>query len=286
MNQKDLETGLLQLILKAETEIPSDIIVALKRAFLVETGAAKIQLEGLLANVEMAKKKRCPMCQDTGILTFFVNIGTGFPAIGKLKQTIEHAVARATREIPLRPNTIDSITGKNHGDNLGSYLPQILWDFEPGDNVHIMILPKGSGSENTSALGMLSPNVGLEGIKHFVVDIVKRAGGRPCPPIIVGVGIGGSADLVMNLGKRALLRPVGARHAEKPIATLEEELLEMINKTGIGPMGLGGKVTALDVHVETAHRHPASFPVGVMIQCWADRRASMVVHKDRSWEVK
>ena len=286
MNQKDLETGLLQLILKAETEIPPDIIVALKRAFLVETGIAKIQLGAILANVKIAKKKLRPICQDTGILTFFVNIGTGFPAIGKLKKTIEYAVALATLEIPLRPNTIDPMTSKNNGDNLGSYLPHIIWDFEPGNDVHITILPKGSGSENTSALGMLSPNAGLEGIKHFVVDTVKKAGGKPCPPIVVGVGIGGSADLVMNLGKRALLRPVGTHHAEKLIATLEEELLEMINKTGIGPMGLGGKVTALDVHVETAHRHPASFPVGVMIQCWADRRASMVVHKDGSWEVK
>jgi len=286
MKQKDLEAGLLQLIMKAETEIPSDIIVALKLAFLVETGAAKVQLEGILANVEMAKKKQYPLCQDTGILTFFINIGTGFPAIGKLKQTIEHAVARATMEIPLRPNTIDPITGKNHGDNLGSYLPHIVWDFKPGDDVHIMILPKGSGSENMSALGMLSPNASLEGIKQFVLDTIKKAGGRPCPPIVVGVGIGGSADLVMNLGKRALLRPVGTRHTENRIASLEEELLEMINKTGIGPMGLGGKVTALDVHVETAHRHPASLPVGVVIQCWADRRASMIFHKDGSWEVK
>jgi len=286
MDQKDLETGILQLIRKAETEIPPDVIAALKQAYLVETGAAKIQLEAMLANVEIAKKKRCPMCQDTGILTFFVHVGTDFTKTGELKQAIEHAVARATLEIPLRPNTVDPMTSTNHGDNLGSYLPHILWDFQPGDTVQIMTLPKGSGSENMSALGMLSPSVGLEGVKQFVVNTVKKAGGRPCPPIVVGVGIGGSADLVMNLGKRALLRPVGTRHAEKLIATLEEDLLEMINATGIGPMGLGGKVTALDVHVEVAHRHPASLPVGVVIQCWADRRASLVVHRDGRWEVK
>jgi fumarate hydratase subunit alpha len=286
MDKKHLEDGIVQLILKAETEIPSDVIAALKQAYSVETGAAKIQLEAMLANVEMAKKKRCPMCQDTGILTFFVNVGTDFRTPGILKQTIEQAVVRATREIPLRPNTVDPMTSTNHGDNLGTYLPHILWDFEPGDLVHITTLPKGSGSENMSALGMLSPSVGLEGVKQFVVDIVKKAGGRPCPPIVVGVGIGGSADLVMNLGKRALLRPVGTHHTEPSIALLEEELLEIINKTGIGPMGLGGKITALDVHVEVAHRHPASLPVGVVIQCWADRRASMVVHDDGSWEVK
>jgi fumarate hydratase subunit alpha len=286
MDQKELETGILQLIRKAETEIPPDVIAALKQAYAVETGAAKIQLEAMLANVEMARKKRCPMCQDTGILTFFVNVGTDFTTTGKLKQAIEHAVARATLEIPLRPNTVDPMTATNHGDNLGSYLPHILWDFQPGDSVQIMTLPKGSGSENMSALGMLAPSAGLEGVKQFVLNVVKKAGGRPCPPIVVGVGIGGSADLVMNLGKRALLRPVGTRHADKLIATIEEELLEMINKTGIGAMGLGGKITALDVHVEVAHRHPASLPVGVVIQCWADRRASMIVHNDGSWEVK
>ena len=286
MDKKSLEDGLLKLILKSETEIPSDVIVAMKQAYQIEGGAAKLQLEAMLSNVELAKRKRCPMCQDTGILTFFVQVGTDFPAIGILKEVIEHAVARATLEIPLRPNTVDPMTSTNHGDNLGSYMPHILWDFEPGESVHIMALPKGSGSENMSALGMLSPSAGLEGVKQFVIETVKKAGGRPCPPIVVGVGVGGSADLSLNLGKRALLRPVGTRHVEKLISTLEEELLEMINKTGIGPMGLGGKVTALDVHVEVAHRHPASLPIGVVIQCWADRRAHMVIHKDGAWEVQ
>jgi fumarate hydratase subunit alpha len=286
MDAKNLEDGLLRLILKAETEIPPDVIAAMKQAYLVEGGAAKVQLEAMLDNVELAKKKRCPMCQDTGILTFFVQVGTNFPAIGILKEVIENAVARATLEIPLRPNTVDPMTSTNHGDNLGSFMPYILWDFDPGESVHIVTLPKGSGSENMSALGMLSPSVGLEGVKQFVIETVKKAGGRPCPPIVVGVGIGGSADLAMNLGKRALLRPVGTRHTEILIATLEDQLLDLINKTGIGPMGLGGKVTALDVHVEVAHRHPASLPVGVVIQCWADRRAHMVINKDGTWEVQ
>lgn len=286
MDQKHLEAGILQLIRKAETEIPSDVIAALKKAYAVETGAAKIQLEAMLTNVEMARKKRCPMCQDTGILTFFVTIGTTFPYAGVLKQVIEHAVSRATLEIPLRPNTVDPMTSTTHGDNLGSYHPHILWDFEEGDAVHIVALPKGSGSENMSALAMLPPSAGLEGVKQFVISTVKKAGGRPCPPIIVGVGIGGSADLAMNLGKHALLRPVGTRHADNSIASLEEDLRELINMTGIGPMGLGGKTTALDVHLEVAARHPASLPVGVVIQCWADRRASLVVYKDGSWEVQ
>lgn len=286
MDMKHLEQGIVQLIRKAEIEIPADVLRALKRAYLIETGTAKLQLEAMLTNVELAKKKRCPLCQDTGILSFFVRVGVDFPQIGALKGIIERAVVLATEEVPLRPNTVDPMTSTNHGDNLGFYLPHILWDFEQGAEVHIMVLPKGSGSENMSALGMLSPSAGLEGVKQFVVDQVKKAGGRPCPPIIVGVGVGGSADLVMNLGKRALLRPVGVRHSEKRVATLETELLEMINQTGIGPMGLGGKTTALDVHAEVAHRHPASLPVGVVIQCWADRRACMLVHADGSWKVE
>jgi fumarate hydratase subunit alpha len=286
MDKKHLEAGIVQLILKAETEIPRDVITALRQAYEVEGGAAKLQLAAMLTNVELAKEKRCPMCQDTGILTFFVSVGTQFPAIGMLQEVIEQAVVRATQEIPLRPNTVDPVSGMNHGDNLGAYLPHILWEFEAGDKVHIVLIPKGSGSENMSALSMLSPSAGLEGVKQFVVETVKKAGGRPCPPIMVGVGVGGSADLAMNLGKRALLRPVGVHHAEKQIAKMEDELLQRINATGIGAMGLGGKVTALDVHLEVAYRHPASLPVGVVIQCWADRRARMVISKDGSWEVQ
>jgi fumarate hydratase subunit alpha len=286
MDRRHLEAGIIELIRKAETEIPRDVVTALRQAYEVEGGAAKIQLAAMLTNVELAKKKRCPMCQDTGILTFFVSVGTQFSAIGILQDVIEHAVVRATEEIPLRPNTVDPISGMNHGDNLGSYLPHIIWDFEEGEKVHIVMIPKGSGSENMSALSMLSPSAGLQGVKQFVVETVKKAGGRPCPPIMVGVGVGGSADLAMNLGKRALLQPVGVRNPEKQVAVLEEELLELINATGIGPMGLGGKITALDVHVEVAYRHPASLPVGVVIQCWADRRARMVISKDGSWEVQ
>lgn len=285
MDARQFESGIVQMISKAESEIPSDVVSALRKAYESETGAARVQLEIMLKNVELAKRKRCPLCQDTGILTFFVRVGTGFSAIGILKEAVERAVAQATKEIPLRPNTVDPMTSTNHGDNLGYFLPHILWDFEEGDQVHITALPKGSGSENMSALGMLSPSVGLEGVKRFVLDCVKTAGGRPCPPIIVGVGVGGSADLAMNLGKRALLRPVGTRHPNVLISTLEMQLVELVNKTGIGPMGLGGKTTALDVHVEVAHRHPASLPVGVVIQCWADRRASMTIQKDGSWEV-
>jgi len=150
--------------------------------------------------------------------------------------------------------------------------------FIPEDYVELTVFPKGGGSENMSAMTMLTPDKGLLGIKKFVVDTVINAGGKPCPPIIVGLGIGGSSDLALKLAKKALLRPINQRHSEPEIAKLEDELLEAVNNTGIGPMGLGGKHTALGVNAEYAYCHTASFPVAVNIQCWAARRATARIY--------
>jgi len=286
MNLKDIETGIVQLIKKAETELPSDVVHALEEAYKIEDGLAKTQIEAILKNIDLAKKSHRPMCQDTGIQTFFVQAGIDFPYIGTLKSLITDAVKRATKEIPLRPNTVDPFSGVNHKDNTGEQIPYITWELIEGSDVLITALPKGGGSENMSKLGMLKPGVGIEGVKDFVVNEMIKAGGNPCPPTVVGVGIGGGADLAMKLGKKALLRPVGERHTDKTIASMEKELIKRINDSDIGPMGLGGKTTVLDVHIEKAHRHPASLPVGIAVQCWADRRATMVIHSDGSWEVK
>jgi fumarate hydratase subunit alpha len=282
----DIKNGIIQLIKKAETELPTDVINALEKARGVEEGIAKTQIETILKNIDLAKKSGRPMCQDTGIQTFFVEIGMDFQHINKLKGLILDAVKIATMKIPLRPNTVDPFSGENHKDNTGDNIPYITWDFVEGSDVYITALPKGGGSENMSKLGMLKPGVGIEGVKDFVVKEMIKAGGNPCPPTIVGVGIGGGADLAMKLGKKSLLRPIGNRHKDKTIAAIEEELIKRINDSGIGPMGLGGKTTVLDVHIEKAHRHPASLPVGIAVQCWADRRAEMVIHSDGSWEVK
>jgi fumarate hydratase subunit alpha len=286
MDYKHIEDGIVQLIKKAETELPKDVIKALEQAYDIEVGVAKTQIDAILKNIDLAKKSSRPMCQDTGIQTFFVDIGVDFPQISRLKDLITDAVKHATKEVPLRPNTVDPFSGVNHKDNTGSHIPYVTWDFIEGSDVLITAFPKGGGSENMSKLGMLKPGVGLEGVKDFVVEEMLKAGGQPCPPTVVGVGIGGGADLSLKLGKKALLRPVGVRHKDKSIAAMEEELIERINKSGIGPMGLGGKTTVLDVHVEVAHRHPASLPVGIAVQCWADRRAAMMIHADGSWEVK
>lgn len=286
MDFEYIELGIIELIRKAETELPEDVIKALKSAYDIEDDIAKTQIDAILKTIDLAKKTKRPMCQDTGIQTFFVDVGIDFPHIKKLKKIILNGVKRATDEIPLRPNTVDPFTGVNHKDNTGDFIPYITWDFVEGSDVHIVSLPKGGGSENMSKLGMLKPGVGIEGVKDFIVEEMIKAAGNPCPPTVVGVGIGGGADLALKLGKKSLLRPIGVRNKDKKIADIEMELINRINATGIGPMGLGGKTTVLDVHIKKAHRHPASLPVGIAVQCWADRRANMIIHKDGTWEVK
>lgn len=273
MHGDDIRQALVEAIRRAETRLPSDVVAALARARDNEEGMARIQLETILHNVAIAQNSAVPMCQDTGIQTFIVQVGAGFPGLSSLRGLIIDAVRQATQVVPLRPNTVHPFTQENSGDNVGTHIPDITWEIVAGDECVIHLLPKGGGSENCSTLRMLLPGVGIKGIKRFIVDHVVGCAGRPCPPGIIGVGIGGGADLALKLAKLSLLRPVGSRHPEAGVAALEEELRGLINESGIGPMGMGGKTTCLDVHVEYAHRHPASLPVGIVYQCWADRRA-------------
>ena len=287
MIRKDITEGIVQLIKKAETELPKDVVKALKHAYDLEKGIAKTQMEVMLKNIDIARKTGRPICQDTGVQTFFVKVGLDFPYINLLKDFITDGVKKATVVVPLRPNNVDPFTGKNHIENASwDDVLSITWDFVGGSDAVITAFPKGGGSENMSKLRMFEPSAGIEGVKDFVVSEMIKAGGNPCPPTVVGVGIGGGADLAMKLGKMALLRPVGVRHRDKTIARMEEELIKRINDSGIGPMGLGGKTTVLDVHIEKAHRHPASLPVGLVVQCWAARKAEMVIHADGTFEVK
>jgi fumarate hydratase subunit alpha len=281
-----IEDGIVAVIKKAETELPQDIINALNQASKIEIGVAKTQIDTILKNIDLAKQSQRPMCQDTGIQTFFVEVGYNFPKLDQIQQWIIKGVKRATNEIPLRPNTVDPFTGKNHLDNTGDHLPYITWDIVDGNQAKITVLPKGGGSENMSKLGMLKPGVGLNGVKNFIIQEILNAAGNPCPPVIVGVGIGGGADLSLKLGKRALLKPIGSRNPNKDIAAMEKTLIKGINKSNIGPMGLGGKTTVLDLHIEKAHRHPASLPVGIVVQCWANRHATLNISNDLKWEVQ
>ena len=286
MIQNELKRALVTALKQAATILPRDVVDALKQAKEKETSdLGKVQLGAILENVAIAREGSIPMCQDTGIQTFFVEAGMDSPHFKILRTTISDAVVEATAAIPLRPNTVHPFTGENPGNNLGRFMPYINWELVGGGAVVITILPKGGGGENMSTLKMLPPGVGMKGIKKAVIDHVIACAGKPCPPTIIGVGIGGGADIAMKLGKRAVLREIGNRHPEPVVAELEEELLGMINRTGVGPMGVGGRTTALDVHVEYAYRHPASLPLGILVQCWADRRAKVRLAADGTIEV-
>ena len=275
---EDVAVKLLQL---AVTELPQDVKEALRRAYSEEENpVGKAQLKAILDNVKLAEKTGSPMCQDTGVIIFYVKAGSQVQGLDKIEDALRKAAARATKEIPLRPNAVDPFTQKNTGDNTGRFIPYIHWQIVPGDTLEITVMPKGGGSENVSALAMLSPGQGIKGLKKFVVDTVIKAGAKPCPPTILGVAVGGGAEIAMQLAKETLLKPLNQPNPDPELAKLEQELREAVNSTGIGPMGLGGKTTVLDVKVDYAYRHPASYPVAVVVQCWAARRASARIYSD------
>ncbi len=278
-----IEDTTVKLLKFAATQLPNDVSEALKKMQEEETiPPSKAALSTIVDNFGIAEETATPMCQDTGIHIYYVNIGENFPKVIGIEEILRRASARATKEVPLRPNAVNPIVGGNSGDNTGRHIPFINYDFIPGaDFLEITVFPKGGGSENMCALGMLKPGQGIKGIKKFVIETIFNAGGQPCPPVVVGIGIGGGADIALKLGKKQLMRPLGQRHPEPEIAKLEEELLEAINMTGFGSMGLGGEVsTALDVKIDYAHRHPASLPVGVAIQCWAARKSTARIYQD------
>jgi len=216
-----------------------------------------------------------PICQDTGIGVFFVEVGQDLRIKnGFLSDAINDGVRKGYRDGHLRKSVVDPLTRRNTGDNT----PAIIYtEVVPGDKLRISFMPKGAGSENMSAIRMLRPTEGIEGIKAFVLDCVRRAGANPCPPVVVGVGIGGDFEKSALLAKKALLRNVGSPHPKLELASLEMDLLKAVNKTGIGPEGLGGKMTAMAVHVESFPCHIASLPVAVNINCHAARHKTIVL---------
>ncbi|PVX25283.1 MAG: fumarate hydratase [Candidatus Bathyarchaeum sp.] len=276
-----VENVAVKLLQLAVTELPQDVKDALKLAYSKEDDPiGRSQLKAILDNVELAEKKRAPMCQDTGVVIFYVKAGSKLDGLDQIEDALRKATLRATKQVPLRPNAVEPFTQKNTEDNTGRHVPYIHWEIVPGNTLEITVLPKGGGSENVSALGMLSPSQGITGLKKFVVDTVIKAGAKPCPPTVLGVAVGGGADIAMNLAKQTLLMPLNQQNPNPELAKLEQQLREAANSTGIGPMGLGGKTTVLDVKVDYAHRHPASYPVAVVVQCWAARRASARIHAD------
>lgn len=281
ITQSTVEDTIFNLFKKAVIKLPEDVKIALQDAYKKEDQEiARLNLKAILDNIEAAEKMGVPMCQDTGLPIVFVKLGP--VKVENLYEGIRNGVERATKEVPLRPNVVDPITRKNTGTNTGNMMPQVDIEIINEEKIEFTVFPKGIGSENNNALKMALPGEGIEGIKKFVIDTVINAGGKPCPPIIVGVGIGGSSDLAMKIAKKALLGKIGERNPDKQIAELELDILQEINETGIGPMGLGGKTTALDVKILTADTHTAGLPIGVCIQCWAGRKASAVLRPSKT----
>ena len=260
---------------QANIVLGDDVIAALEKFRQTEESPTGREiLDQILENAQVAKEQNAPLCQDTGFAVFFVEMGKDLQLTGEgtLEQAINRGVADGYTEGYLRKSIVgDPLERKNTGDNTPAviHLKQV-----PGDELKITFAPKGGGSENMSRFAMLKPSDGLEGVKKFVVESVKTAGANPCPPVIVGVGIGGTFECCAYLAKKALLREIGSRHREPFYCKLEDELLELVNATGIGPQGLGGRTTALAVHVETYPCHIASLPVAVNMQCHSARHLS------------
>lgn len=236
---------------------------------------AREVLGQILQNMDVAAETGLPTCQDTGLCVVFLDIGQDVHLVGgDLTQAVNAGVAQACREGRLRASSLSPLERINTGDNT----PAILHvSIVPGEQLHLTVAPKGFGSENMSRLGMLNPSDGIDGVKEFIVETVRLAGGKPCPPVVVGVGIGGTVESCALLAKRMLLRPLGQPAEEALLQTMEEELLARINKLHIGPMGLGGDTTALAVHIGQMPTHIAGLPVVVNMQCHASRHLSVTL---------
>jgi fumarate hydratase subunit alpha len=274
INISQITRAVRDLCIRANTHLGKDVLQAFNQAIEQEVSpTGKDILEKLVENARIARENEIPICQDTGFAVVFVELGQEVHLVGgDLKEAISEGVRQGYEDGYLRKSICHPFTRKNTGDNT----PAVIHiDIVPGDRVRLIIAPKGGGSENMSRVTMLTPAVGIQGVKDFVVQRVRESGANPCPPTIVGVGIGGTFETSALLAKKALLRPLGSQNPDLELASLEGELLEEINALGIGPQGLGGRITSLAVHVAMMESHIASLPVAVNIQCHAARHKEM-----------
>ncbi|MHA2249449.1 MAG: fumarate hydratase [Candidatus Kariarchaeaceae archaeon] len=283
---KVIEDAGVELLRLSATKLPSDVFNSMEKIKRETTHEGAVyQITNIVKDAAIARDQSRPMCQDTGIVAWDLKIGDDFPLKSKLKDILKESVKRATNEVPLRPNTVDLLDG-NPGNNIGprGYLPYFYVDVVPGDKLKITAITKGGGSSNIAKLGMLKPGLGLKGALKFAIDAVAEAGPQGCPPYRLGIGIGGGEDICMTLAKKAILKPIGARHSDERIAKLEDAVFEAVNKLPIGPMGVGAGDTVIDVNINIAARHPASLPVGIVMSCCALRHASATISADGSVE--
>lgn len=269
----DIANAVKKLCISANRRLPDDVSAAIEGARESEPWPLARKSLGILCdNMALAEEKSLPVCQDTGLACVFVELGQDVHIEGDFEAAVQEGIRQGYGEGYLRKSVVaDPLRRVNTGDNTPGFISLHL---VPGDKMTVTLMPKGFGSENMSRLKMLTPSQGVEGVKEFVVETVKLAGPNPCPPIVVGVGIGGTFDKVTYLAKKALLRPLGQGHSDPFYAALEREMLDEINSLGIGPQGFGGRTTALSLAVEYAPTHVAGLPVAVNINCHATRRAS------------
>ena len=266
-----------RMCIEANEHLPEDVKRALCRFHEEEDGAvAKTVLKNIIDNYEIADTERVPICQDTGMACVFIELGQDVHITGgDLYEAIHEGVRRGYTKGYLRKSVVrDPINRVNTGDNTPA---AITVDIAPGDKVKITIAPKGFGSENMSAIRMFAPSAGLEGVKQFILDTVEKAGPNPCPPMVLGIGIGGTFDKCAQLSKRALLRPLDSENPDPFYADLEKEMLDKINELGIGPQGFGGRTTAIGVNIEVMPTHIAGLPCAVNMSCHVTRHLSEVI---------
>ena len=265
-----------RLCIEANTDLGTDVEEAFRRMKETEESpTGKEVLDLLLENARIAREERMPICQDTGLAVVFLDVGQDVHfTSGSLEDAIHEGVRQGYEKGYLRKSTCHPFTRKNLGDNTPAIIHTRI---VPGDRVRIVVEPKGGGSENMSRVVMLAPAEGIEGIKAYILQRVRESGSNPCPPIVVGVGIGGTFERAAFLAKKATLRPIGTKNPDPELDALERELLEKINRIGIGPGGLGGRTTALAVHIEMMPCHIASLPLAVNIQCHAGRHKEAVL---------
>jgi fumarate hydratase subunit alpha len=276
VNVKVITEKVRALCMEANTDLGEDVLQAFDQAIEKEESPLGIEiLKELKENARIAKEERVAICQDTGFAVIFLELGQDVHLVGGgLREAIFEGVRQGYRDGFLRKSICHPFTRANTGDNT----PAIIHtEIVPGEKVKITVAPKGGGSENMSRVVMLTPSDGVEGIKRFVVQRVKESGSNPCPPTIVGVGIGGTFEQAALLGKKSLLRPLGSKNPDPELDKLESEILNEINQLGIGPQGLGGRTTSLAVHILMMPCHIASFPLAVNIQCHAQRHKEEVI---------
>ena len=275
-----VEEAAKQLYIKALCDLPPDVREALKKAYARETNpAARSVFEAMFKAIDIADTKKTLLCQDTGLPIYKIMVGSKYAWNGaKIKQALYEGAKRATKEFPFRSSSTHTLTRINPQTSVGPGLPVTYLDFtEDTEDLNILMIPKGSGSENMSKMQMFYPQHGIKAVKKYILDTVIESGANPCPPGIIGVGLGGTSDLVVKLAKDAIARPVGQRSSDPMLAEMEQELEDAINATGRGPMGLGGDVSCLAVHIEAAYTHITQNPVAVNTQCWPARRARAII---------